>query len=271
MADTAKKSAMDSPSSIPVENPSLPAAGKTRVLARPNSSPVAPKAAIKQVRGAKGPPHWDFKADGLLFSEDIEEALKLKRENPAAFKSSVRAQRIVAWSEQSAKWQLARARAIAKNFTWPFPDLRIARDRKRKPKVRLAALDRFVRLFYKMPMNVNIALFNWLNGGSKSEVVTALNRTGVPFQIDHRTGALIEADGRGRKRSFATNERIERAARRRNENMSQREMATELFPDLTNEQAYTRTRDFFLKYRYAIERMRYRLRRLSQTSPKSRR
>lgn len=271
MADTSKTSTKDCPSRFPVENPSLPAAGKTRLLAPSNSSPVAPKAASKQIRGTQRPPYWDFKTRGLLFSEDIEEALKLKRENPAAFKSSVRAQEIVAWSEQSAKWQVALGRAIAKNFPRPFRDLRIARDRKRKPKERFAALDRFARLFGKIPMNVGIALFNWLNGGPKSEVVTALDRTVVALQIDPRTGALIEADGRGRKRSSATKERIELAARRRNENISERKMATELFPNLPQQQAYARTRDFFLKYRYAIERMRYRLRNLSQTSPKSRR
>jgi len=263
MADIAKTSTKGSPSRFAVESSSLPAAGKTRLLARPNSSPVAPKATSKQIRGIMRPPHWDFKTHGLLFSKDIEEARKLKRENPAAFKSSARAQEIVAWSEQSVTWQIARGRAFAEDIPQPFWDFWIARDRKRKPKERFAALDRFARLFAKIPMNVGIALFDWLNGGPKSEVVRALGRTVWTMQIDPKTGSLTEVDGRGRKRSSATKERIELAARRRNENSSKRKMATELFPNLPQQQAYARTRDFFLKYRYAIERMRYRLRSLS--------
>ncbi len=271
MADTSKTSTKDCPNLFPVENPSLPAAGKTWPLARPNSALVAPKSASKQIRGIKKPPYWDFKTHGLLFSEDIEEAVRLKRENPTAFKSSIRAQEIIAWSEQSVKWQVALERAVAENFPRPFRDLRIARDRKCKPKERFAALERFVRLFGKIPMNVGIALFDWLNGGPKSEVMRGLGRTVVALEIDPKTGALAEADGRGRKRNSATIERIELAARRRNANISERKMATELFPNLPQQQAYARTRDFFFKYRYAIERTRHRLRSLSQTSPKSRR
>jgi len=241
------------------------------MLACAKTATVDLKAASKQVRWIKKPPHWDYKKHGLLFPKDIDEARKLRSENPAAFKSSVHAQEIVAWSEQSDRCQLASARAMTKNFKWPFPDLRIARDQKRKPKERLAALDRFVRLFYKMPMNVNKALFNWLEGGPKSAVINALNSTAVALKTDPKTGALVEANGRGRKRSSATKKRIELAARRRNENFSERRMATELFSNLHQQQAYARTRDFFLKYRYAIERMRYHLRNRSQTSPKSRR
>jgi hypothetical protein len=271
MADASKKSTKNFPNRFPVENPLVPTAGKTRPLARLNSAPVAPKTASKQVQGTEGPPNWDFKTRGLLFQADVDEAMKLKRENPAAFKSSIRAQEIVAWSEQSAKWKLALGRSMAENFPRPLRDLRIARDRKRKPKERFAALERFASLFEKIPMNVGVALFDWLNGGPRSDVVRALSLTVVALEIDPKTGALVEADGRGRKRSAATKQRIERAARRRNANISQREMATELFPNLPQQQAYARTRDFFFKYRYAIERMRHRLRSLPQTSPKPRR
>jgi hypothetical protein len=270
MAGIAKTSKKDSTSRFPDEKPSPPAAKKTRLLARPNSSLVAPKAASKQIRGAKKPPDWDFKTYGILFEKDVEEALKLKRENPTAFKSSVRAQKIVAFSERSTKWRIDLGRAFAKNYPRPFRDLRIARDQKRKPKERFAALERFWRLFAKIPMNVGIALFEWLNGGPKSAVVSALDRTVFALRTDPKTGDLAEADGRGRKRSSATIKRIELAARRRNANISQREMATELFRNLPQQQAYARTRDFFFKYRYAIERMRYDLRSRSQTSPKSR-
>jgi hypothetical protein len=271
MADTSKTSTKDCPSRLPNANSSLPATGKTRQLARPNSAPAAPKTASKQIRGIKEPPDWDFRRHGLLFQKDVDEARKLKRENPAAFKSSRRAQEIVAYSEQSAKWQLALGRAAAANYPRPLRDLRIARDRKCKPKERFAALERFASLFMKIPMNVAIALIDWVKGGPRSEVVRALGRTRVALEIDPKTGALAEADGRGRKTSSATHERIVLAAHRRNENITQGKMARELFPNLLQQQAYARTRDFFLKNRYAIERMRHRLRSLSQTSPKSRR
>jgi hypothetical protein len=271
MADTAKTSTKDCPSHFPVENPSLPAAGTKRSLARPDSAPVAPKAASKQIRVTKKPPNWDFKTHGILFEKDIQEALKLKRENPAAFKSSVRAQEIVAYSEQSPKRMEAHARAAAKNLPKPLVDLRIARDPKHTPKERFAALDRFAGLFEKIPMNVAIALFDWLKGGPKSEVERALSRDVVRAEIDPKTGDLVEVDGRGRKRTSSTKQRIELAARRRNDNISQRQMASDLYPNLPQQQAYARTRDFFLKNRYAIERMRYHLRRLLQTSPKSHR
>jgi len=271
MADSAETSAKDRASRFPVENPSLPAAGKTRPLARRASAHVAPKTANKQIQGANRPPKWDFRTDGILFEKDVEEALKLKTENPTAFNSSVRAQKIVAYEEQFAKRLEAHAEAVAKNYPKPLIDLRIARDRKRTPKERFAALERFAGLFQKIPMNVAIALFAWLNGGPKSEVARALGRTVVKAEIDPKTGDLVEVDGRGRKKSSDTKKRIERAARRRNENISQRKMASELFPNLPQQQAYARTRDFFLKNRYAIERMRYRLQELPQTSPKSRR
>jgi hypothetical protein len=214
------------------------------------------------------PPEWDFKRYGLLFGAEEEEALKLKSENPAAFESSDRAQAIVAWSERNTRWHIAFRRAIAEGIPQPFRDLSIASDRTRKPKERLVALDRFASLFNEMPMNVGIAFFNWLNGGSKLEIVRALNRTVVTLKVDPKTGDLTEVDGRGRKRSPATARRIELAARRRNDGISQRKMATEPFPHLNQEQAYARTRDFFLKNRYAIELVAYRLRR-QQSSPKS--
>jgi hypothetical protein len=236
-----------------------------------NATRVKPKATRRKFQGPKGPPSWDFRKHGLLFSKDIEEALKLKRENPDAFKSSPSAQAIVAWCEQDVKWQMALARSFARSFPRPFRDHSIARDRKRKPNERFAALERFARLFGKIPMNVGIALFNWLNGGSKNEVVKALGRTVVALKIDPKTGALAEADRRGRKMSRATQEKIGLAARRRNEGVTEGKMATELYPNLLQPQAYARTRDFFLKYRYAIERMRYRLRHLPQTSPNSHR
>jgi len=217
---------------------------------------------------ADRPPKWDFKRHGLLFDADEQEALKLKSENPAAFKSSERAQAIVARSERSLRWQIALGRAIAAGIPEPFRDLRIARDRTCKPKERFAALERFACLFNRIPMNVGKALFDWLNGGSELEVVRALDRTVVTLKVDPKTGDLVEADGRGRKKSPATARRIDLAARRRNDGKSQRKMATELFPHLNQEQAYARTRDFFLKNRYAIERVAYRLRR-QQSSPKS--
>ncbi len=148
---------------------------------------------------------------------------------------------------------------MAKGLPQPFRDLWIAGNRKLKPKRRLAAIERFKRLFGHIPMNVAIALFNWLNGGPKSEIIRALDRTVATLHLDSKTGALAEADGRGRKRSPNTNERLTLAARRQNEGMSQREMSTELFPGLPQRQAYTRTRDFFLKHRYHIELMRHRL------------
>ena len=46
---------------------------------------------------------WDFRKDGLLFWEDVKEAQRLKREDPDAFKSSVRACKIVAFIEGALK------------------------------------------------------------------------------------------------------------------------------------------------------------------------
>jgi hypothetical protein len=271
MADTSKTSTKNFPHRFPVENPSLPAADKMRLLTGPKPAPVDPKAAGKQVRGINKRADWDFRTRGLLFEADIEEALKIKRENPTAFKSSIRTQKIVAGEANFVRRQIALGRGLAKSIPQPFRDLRIARDPKRSPQERFAALDRFWRLFAKIPMNVAVALFDWVKGGPKSEVMRALGRNVVALKIDPKTGALVEVDGRGRKRSSATLDRIKLAARGRNKNLSQRKMATRLFPNQSHQQAYSRTRDFFLKYRYAIERMRYRLRSLSETAPKSRR
>lgn len=266
--DTSKTSAKKCSSRFPVESPCPTAASKTQLSGRPNHAPVDRKTANKEAQETDRPPKWDFKKYGLIFEADVQEALKLESENPAAFKSSDRAQAIVAWSQRSLRWQIALGRAFAEGIPQPFRDLRIARDRTRKPKERFAALERFARLFDSIPMNVGIALFDWLNGGSRHEVFKALDRIVVKVKIDPRTGDLAEADRRGRKKSSATAKRIELAARRRNDGISERKMATELFSRLYQEQAYTRTRDFFLKNRYAIERMRYRLRR-QQSSPKS--
>jgi hypothetical protein len=266
VSDKTRISTKDFPRRLPVENPSLLLAGKTRVQVSDNPAAGEPKAASKKVRRTKGPPEWDFKKHGLLFSEDIEEAQELKRENPAAFNSSARAQKIVAYVEDSLRWQVARGSALEKSLPRPFRDLRIARDRSRKPKERFAALDRFARLVDKIPLNVVTALFAWLDGGPKSEVAKALDRTVVTLKVDPKTGALAEANGRGRKRGAATIKRIELAARLSNDGLSKRKMATELFPHVAQGQAYARTRDFFLKYRYAIELMAHCLRRRSQSS-----
>ena len=227
-----------------------------------------PKIATRKVQRPNGPPDWDFKKYGLLWSQDINEALKLKREDPAEFKLSVRAQAIVAWSEQSCRKQIALGKVLAKGVPLPFRDLWIAGDRKLKPKKRLAAIERFKRVFGPIPMNVGIALFNWLNGGPKREVIKALDRTVVTLHLDSNTGALSEVDGRGRKKSPTTNERLTLAARRQNEGMSQREMSSELFPGLPQQQAYARTRDLFLKHRYHIELVKYRLLQKSRPAPK---
>jgi hypothetical protein len=267
MTETSRTSAKNCSSRFLVESPCPTAVGKTQLSGGPNHAPVDRKTTNKEGREAGRPPKWDFKRHGLLFEADVQEALKLKSESPAAFKSSDRAQAIVAWSERSLRWQIALGRAIAEGIPQPFRDLWIAKDRKRKPKERLAAIERFACLFNRIPMNVGIALFDWPNGGSKLEVVKALD-TVVTLKMDPKTGDLAEADGRGRKKSPATARRIELAAQRRNDGISQRKMATELFPHLYQEQAYTRTRDFFLKNRYAIERVRYRLRH-QQSSPKS--
>ena len=249
-------------------NHSFSAAGKTHpVDANPASTEL--KSGSKPVRGLFEPPDWDFRTHGILFKKDIEEAQKLKRRKPEAFKSSVRAQAIVAYSEQSLRWQIALGKAVVGNIPQPVQDLWIAADRKRKPKERLSAIDRFSCLFQKLPMNVAINLFKWLNGGSRSEVVKALDRTMIVVKADPKTGHLVETNGRGRKRSSTTITRIELAARRGNEGISQSKMARELFPNLPKEQAYARTRDFFLKNRWAIERTKYHLQHQPEPSRKS--
>jgi hypothetical protein len=92
MANDLRVSVTNEPSRFPTENPSLKAAGKTRI-------PAEPKAARKTVEKNREPSEWDFRANGLLFWEDVKEAQALKREDPDAFKSSVRAQKIVAFVE----------------------------------------------------------------------------------------------------------------------------------------------------------------------------
>jgi hypothetical protein len=147
----------------------------------------------------------------------------------------------------------------------PLDDFFIAISPKRRPNERFAALDRFARVFLKIRVNVFVALFDYLNGGPESEVVKALGRKAVTFKRDSKTGALVEVDGRGRKRSPATRERIRLAAQRINEGCTQRKMAPELFPDLTKDQAYGRTRDFCHKHRFELIRVRL----LLQPRPKS--
>lgn len=259
------------PDPTPSKNPSNRADSDKQRSVAVSPGPDEPKPASKIARGEIEPPHWEFKRLGIVFHEDVEEARKLKLENPAAFKSSVRAQEIVAKAEQSLKWQIAVCKAFARSIPRPLRDLWTARDRTRKPKERLAAAERFASVFNKMPLNVAVALFKWLDGGPSSEVVRALGKTRFSLVIDPRTGNVTEPDRRGRKRNHATKKRIETAARRGNDGISQRKMATELFPGLSHEKAYARTRDFFLKNRYAIERRKYLLRRRLKPSQKSRR
>ena len=259
MADPSRTSANNGPRRLPVKNSPSPIDGKTRLPVRANATPDEPKAASKIIRGAIKPADWDFKRLGVVFEKDVEEARKLKLENPAAFKKSVRAQEIVAKAEQASKWQIALGIAFAKSIPRPFRDLWLARDRTRKPKERLAAIERFARVFDKIPMNVGVALFKMLDGGPEGEVIEALGRPRVCLKRDPRTGEVAEADGRGRKRSPATQRRIETAARRLNEGISQKKMAVELYPRLDAEIAYGRTRDFFLKNRFAIDYVRRRL------------
>jgi hypothetical protein len=249
------------PSGFPTETPSLRAAGKTRI-------PAEPKASTKTVQGNREPSDWDFRANGLLFWEDVKEAHELKREDPDAFKSSIRAQKIVAFVEYSLKSQRALEREFEKNIPRAFRDLSIARDRKRKAKERLAAIDRFAKPFGKIPMNVGIALFHWLDGGNKNEIIQALGQTAVKLTITPQTGELVEVDGRGRRRSSATVKRIELAARLSSDGISQRKMAARLFPNISQEQAYAKTRDFFHKYRYLIAIMAHRFGTRSQSSRK---
>jgi hypothetical protein len=253
MADNSRMSVTNDASLFPKENPILQVAGKTRV-------PLEAKAVRNAVQGNREPSDWDFRANGLLFWEDVKEAQALKREDTDAFKSSIRAQKIVAFVEDSLQSQLALEREFEKNIPRAFRDLSIARDRRRKTKERLAAIDRFGKSFGRIPLNVGIALFHWLDGGNENEVIQALGRTVVTLTIDPRTGALAEADGRGRKRSYATLKRIELAARLSNDGFSECKMAPRLFPNMPKEKAYDRTRDLFCDYRYWIALMAHRLR-----------
>jgi len=241
MADNSRMSVTNDPSRFPTENPTLQVAGKTKF-------PAEAKAARKTVRGTRESSDWDFRANGLLFWEDVKEAQALKREDPDAFKSSVRAQKIVAFVEDVLKSQSALEREFEKNIPRALRDLSIARDRKRKTKERLAAIDRFGKSFGKIPLNVGTALIHWLDGGSKNEVIQALGRTVVTLMINPQTGESAEVDGRGRKRSSATVKRIELAARLSNDGFSERKMAPRLFPNMPEEKAYVRTRDLFHDY-----------------------
>jgi hypothetical protein len=253
MEDKSRMSVTNDPSRFPKENPTLQVAGKTHV-------PLEAKAARKAVQGNREPSDWDFRANGLLFWEDVKEAQALKREDPDAFKSSIRAQKAVAFVEDSLESQRALEREFEKNIPRAFRDLSIARDRRRKTKERLAAIDRFGKSFGRIPLNVGIALFHWLDGGNKIDVIQALERTVITLKINPKTGELIEADGRGRKRSSATVRRIELAARLINDGISERKMAPRLFPNMPQEKAYDRTRDLFCDYRYWIALMAHRLR-----------
>ena len=261
MADNSKMSVTNEPIRFPIENPSLQVAGKTGI-------PAEPKATRKTVQGNREPSDWDFKENGLLFWEEVKEAHELKREDPDAFKSSNRAQKMVAFVEGLRESQSALEREFEKNIPRAFRDLTIARDRKRKTKERLAAIDRFAKSFGKIPLNVGIALFRWLDGGNENEVVQALGRTVVTLTTNPKTGELTEVDGRGRKRKSATVKRIELAARLSNEGLSEGKMAARLFPNMLDEKAYLRTRDLFHDYRYWIAIMAHRLRSRSQSSPK---
>jgi hypothetical protein len=198
----------------------------------------------------------------------VKEAQRLKHEDPDAFKSSVRAYKIVAFIEGSLKSQRALERGFEKNIPRAFRDLSIARDPKRKTKERFAAIDRFAKSFGRIPLNVGIALFYWLDGGDENEVIKALGRTIATLTINPQTGELTEADKRGRKRKSATVKRIELAERLSSAGFSERKMAARLFPNLSQEKAYVRTRDLFHDYRYWIALMAHRLRSRSQSSPK---
>ena len=242
----------------PTKNPSRQAPDKTRMSAET-------KVVRNNVLGNREPADWDFRRDGLLLWEDVEEAQRLKREDPDAFKSSIRAQRTLAFVEASLESQRALKRKFAKNIPSALRDLSIARNRKYKTKERLAALDRFAESFGRIPMNVGSALFNWLNGGNNDEVIRALGRTEVTLTINPRTGELTEADGRGRKKDSATVKRIELAAQLIKEGISERKMAARLFPNLSKEKAYARTRDLFHDSRYWIAIMAHRLRSRSQS------
>lgn len=84
----------------------------------------------------------------------------------------------------------------------------IARNSKRKTKERFSAIERFAKSFGRIPLNVGIALFHWLDGGDENEVIKALGRTVVTLTINPQTGELTEPDGRGRKRGSATVRRL---------------------------------------------------------------
>ena len=171
--------------SVTTKNPSRQAAAKTRI-------PAEAKAARKTVQRNREPSKWNFRANGLLFWEDVREAHELERQDPDAFKSSIRAQKIVAFVEDSVKSQRALERDLEQSIPRAFRDLSIARNRKYKTKVRFAAIDRFAQSFGKIPLNVGIALFRWLNGGNKNEVIQALGRTVVTLTTNPRTGELTE-------------------------------------------------------------------------------
>jgi hypothetical protein len=227
--------------------------------------------ASAKVGAVLGPPPWDFRKYGLFSEEELRDALKLKRENRGAFKSSIRAQELVAYCERRVRWEISLAKAAEENIPQPLRDLGTATDRKCKPKQRFAALQRFKRSFGKIPMNVAIALFKWLEGGPKSDLQNALDRKVVTLKVNPKTGHLAEVDGRGQKIAPATIRRVKFVARLHNDGLSQRKIAPKLFPNLSVDQAYVRTRDFFFNYRYLIELSAYRLRRRPQPSGKSRR
>jgi hypothetical protein len=180
------------------------------------------------------PPDWIKK----FFREDEKKALELLRK--ARIVSPDQLQPLERFVTDPPGW---------------MQDLTIAADRKKEPEERLAAFERFDELFSKMPTIVAEPLFRWLEGqGSRSEVIKALeNPVQVVVKFHPKTGKLVK-DNRGRRRDPATERNILLAAQRRNEGVSQRDMATELFPQLDQDKAYKETRDLFSKYRYAIDR-----------------
>jgi hypothetical protein len=110
-------------------------------------------------------------------------------------------------------------------------DFMIAIDKNRSAKQRLAAIDRFRQKIEDYPF---------------------------PYLLDFLTGRKWPEDlppkSKGRKRDPSTTARIKKAAQLLLAGASQRKMAQMLFPTLSQEDAYARTRGFFSKFRPEIER-----------------
>ncbi|MGD1212145.1 MAG: hypothetical protein ABR973_12400 [Candidatus Acidiferrales bacterium] len=221
----------------------------------------------------------------MLFHKDIEDALRMKAEKPVAFKSSARAQKLAAYSDEHVRWMIALTKESIRAFETRPPalqDLSIAADRKRKPKERLAAIDRFARSFGEIPNNVALTLFRWLDAekrirevrsrakdketleqvtleaqGRKDKLTEALGAVTLTLKMNQRTGELDEIEKRGAKQTDEMRHRLNLLARRLNEGVSEGEMAIELFPGLPQKEAYARTRDLRSKHRYLIELLRH--------------